>query len=295
MSNVPAPHVYVHERGVWSSSLLQQYLRCPRAWWVIQHSSGPNTTLAPVHWRRGTVAHAAMQAAFEARIVYGQRVMPRDPAHSRMDFFYAAADAALHTSWAAERMPSDPAMLEQLREDVRLVLAKLSIPRVANILGVEKELRGKLGGVVPVRSYLDLVLKLAPDWVHVRDWKTFSALPTREELRAGIQLPLYGYMARMAYPWARRISVSIYSIPANAEVTVELTDADLAGLESRVMRIVAEADADEDCPPVPSEWCGTCPAKPYCPIWNPDTAVGPHVDRNVLAELRDTMAALDGF
>lgn len=292
MSTVPAKpkHAYVPPaHGTWSSSLIQQYQRCPLSWWASTRA-GRGTGLAPVHWRRGSVAHAGMEAAYNARIRWGSRPPPRT-----MEFFYGAADDAIHEAWDELEMPDDPAMLEGVRENVRIVLATLPVPHPSNLIGVEAELHVVIDGRIRVRSFLDLVLRVAPDWVHVRDWKTYSALPTEEELRNGIQLPLYAYQARQAYPWARRVSVSIYSIPANAERTVELTDGDLDRLVERVVGIVDTAEADEVCQPIPSEWCDTCSIKQDCPVWNPESTLANGMDRNLLRDMRSAMDALDGF
>jgi hypothetical protein len=292
MSTVPAKtsHTYVPpERGTWSSSLLQQYQRCPLAWWMTTNS-GHRTGLAPVHWRRGSVAHAGMEAAYNARIAWGDRF-----GVGSMEFFYDAAEDAMVEAWEELHMPDDPAMFDGVREHVRLVLAKLPAPRLANLVGVEAELHGMIDGRIKVRSFLDLVLRPAPDWVHVRDWKTFTALPSEQELRDGIQLPLYAWMAKQAYPWARRVSVSIYSIPANAERFVELTDGDLDRLVERVIGIVDAAEADEVCQPVPSEWCDTCWVKPDCPVWNPESTLAHGMDRDLLGDMRSAMDAIDGF
>lgn len=293
MTDVPAPHVYVHEPGVWSSSLLKLYLECPFAWWMSANSTGTDRGVeAPVHWRRGTVAHAAMEAAYNARLRAGAAV--RVGRGTTMELFFPDADAALHRSWLGERMPDDPPMLEQVREDVRVVLASLPVPRVENILGVELELRTKVGRF-PVRSYLDLALRVGPDAVHIRDWKTFSTLPTVQELREGIQLPLYGLQAKRAFPWAKRVSVSIYSIPSNSERVVTLTDADLMDIERRVRDIATEAETDEVCTPTPSAWCDSCQVKPVCPVWNPAVSTAPGMDAAGMTELRSALREVDGF
>lgn len=294
MSPVPArqAHVYVNEPGVWSSSLVQLYRRCPRAWWITQCSGLTGHASAPEHWRRGTVAHAGMQGAYEACRDDADAALSRG--RTRMVTFYDAADEALCAAWEAERMPDDPVARDVLREQVRTVLTTLRIPRAGNILGVEREVRAEMDGV-PIRSYMDLVLRTGPDAVHVRDWKTFSALPTVGELRRQVQLPLYGWMARNEWPWARHVSVSIYSIPANAEVAVELTGPDLSLVEHAVLDTVGASEEDELFLPQPSEWCDSCAARSVCPVWNPGVAVGPRVDEAVLSDMRDALAGLEGF
>lgn len=296
MTPVPArsAHVYVNEPGVWSSSLIQLYQRCPRAWWVTQCSGLTGRAPVPEHWRRGTVAHAGMQAAYDARVAWGDRILPRGYGPAGMRFFHDAADEALCASWEAEGLPDDPIARDRLREQVWTVLGSLRIPHAGNILGVEREVRAEMGAV-RLRSYMDLVLRTGLDALHVRDWKTFSNLPTAEELRESVQLPLYGWMARTAWPWARRISVSIYSIPKNEEVTVELSERDLAHVERRVLDVVREAGADEVFLPQPSEWCDTCAVRAVCPVWHPEAAVGPVVDGVLLSGMREALAGLEGF
>lgn len=246
-----------------------------------------------MHWRRGTVAHAAMQAAYEAARDRQPAVLPYD---TRMDLFYDIADDALFHAWSFEEMPDDDEARDRLREQVRLVLAKLKVPRPANIVGVEVEARATLDGGTPVRSYLDVALRLAPDWLHVRDWKTYSKLPTEEELRRSVQLPLYGAMAQRMFPWAKRVSVSIYSIPANAETPPVLLTADeLAEVQDRVEAIADAAETDDVCMPQPSEWCDTCSHKQFCPIFNPEAGIGPQVDRRIVDETREALAAIEGF
>lgn len=282
---------YVFERDVWSPSRVRSYLNCPRAWWLKYRSEIDLKATAPVHWRRGSVAHAALEAAYKAA-----RQKQAQHHAQRMDAYLPEAEDGLAAAWVDYEMPDDEPMRDQLREQIRIVLAGLSAPAPGSIAGVEEELRADLGEGVTARAVLDLVFWVRPGWLHVRDWKTYSKLPTERELRQDPQMALCGHLAALRWPEAEKISVGIFSVPSNLEARAVLTEADRIEAADRVVAIAELADTDTVCAPTPSEWCDTCGVRALCPVWNPDGAqIGPQVDMAEVVQMREALDALDEF
>jgi RecB family exonuclease len=278
---------------VWSPSRARKYEQCPRAWWL-SYRSGTEGTPPPVHWRRGSVAHAGLQAVYETVAQLQRLPWPG----ITCEVFYPIAEHAVEVAWREHEMPDDADMRDTLLEQLRIVLASQPMPQPASILGVELELSGVIahqGGSVPVRGLADVAFRLAEDWVHVRDWKTYSQIPSEEELRRDLQLGTYALLAARRFPWARRITASIFSVPKAFERSVTFQRYELDAVAARLADIAHAANADEVCAPQPSEWCSTCSHRALCPIFAPNVAIGPATDATELANMRAAVESLDGF
>lgn len=299
MTEVSGPdRTVVHMRPlpsgeVWSPSRARKYQQCPRAWWL-SYRSGIEGTPPPVHWRRGSVAHAALEAVYDTVAQLERLPWPG----VTCEVFYPIAEHALNVAWREHEMPDDNAMRDTLLEQLRIVLADQLMPHPSSILGVELELSGVIehpAGSVPVRGLVDVAFRLAEDWLHVRDWKTYSTIPSKEELRGDLQLGTYALLAGRRFPWARRVSASIYSVPKAFERDVTFTPYDLDVIAERLADIAHTANVDEECVPQPSEWCDTCSHKEHCPIFAPDVPIGPATDTKLITNMRAAVYDLEGF
>lgn len=279
---------------VWSPSRARKYEQCPRAWWL-SYRSGTEGTPPPVHWRRGSVAHAALQAVYETVAQLQRLPWPG----VTCEVFYPIAEHALNVAWREHEMPDDADMRDTLLEQLRIVLAGQPMPQPTSILGVELELSGVIehpASSVPIRGLADVVFRLAEDWVHVRDWKTYSQIPSREELRRDLQMRTYGLLASRRFPWARRVSVSIFSVPRAFETPpIVFEPYELDEVAEQLADIAHTANADEVCEPQPSEWCSTCSHRALCPIFAPNVAIGPATNPAQMANVRAAVQALEDF
>jgi hypothetical protein len=171
-------------------------------------------------------------------------------------------------------MPADGVdgyeLMTSIEYEVSQVLDRLPVPRPSAVLGVEHEL------VVPTpsgrmeRGVLDLVLQVGFDAIHIRDWKRrrLKSLPKSTELAHDDALGFYAYAARQYWPWARRVSVGLYSTLDNREVSADVSASAAAEVVAGHDVLAERAEGDREHRPTPDgSNCNECPVRPDCPLW----------------------------
>lgn len=285
----------MNDPAIWSPSRVLSYRSCPRQEALrYRRGSGADPSartpataseeaLAPQReapqreaTKRllGTVTHVALQAAYEAAaamvVHYG---------NVRMSMFAEVATAALYDAWQRAGLPFGPSvdeptadaeLLAQIESEVFDVLARLPVPRPDAIVAVEHELVVPTPGGRVMTGTLDLALRIGPDSLHIRDWKrrALRSLPKSTELPRDDAMAFYAFAARTYWPWARRVSVGLYSTITNREVSA---DVPLAVAESVVLGhdlLAEKADADRERRPTPDGTnCTHCTVRDECPVW----------------------------
>lgn len=263
---------------VWSPSRVLVYRSCPRQEFL-RYRRGAHTTAAATattdapatatKLRLGTITHAGLEAAYRAAAQMTQ-FFPG----SRMSIFWETALDALHAAWDQLDMPNEGIegfeLLAAIESEVSDVLDRLPVPRPEYVLGVEHELVVPTPSGRTMRGVLDLALRTGPDSLHIRDWKRRSlrSLPKSTELPRDDALAFYRYAASFRWPWARRVSVGLYSTTGNREVT---SDAPLLVAEQVVVGhdvLATKAETDREHPATPDgENCTHCPVRNDCPVW----------------------------
>lgn len=219
--------------------------------------------------RMGIVAHAGMQAAYEA----AARVDASDFRNATtMARFIGEAVVAVrqHSSYMQTLLTVVEAA--QVECEVAGTLARLPAPHPASVLGVEHRLLARTPAGRPIEGRMDLLLRTGPHSLHIRDWKrsALKTLPSANELAASDQLPFYRYLVGVHYPWVKRVTVGLYSLTSQAEVVTEI-DGPTALSAMRACDVLAErAENAVSFPATPDpQECPRCPARDGCPMWRP--------------------------
>lgn len=264
---------------LWSPSQILRYRECPRRWNETRGLGSARSSGALSPYRAaGAAIHAGLAAAYqEAAQASGHR------GGQVMSLFAEQALSALDHEWET-LCPDliDPSWVDQSEQENTLrehhndaattlvmTLSRLPIPQPSAVLAVERRViieseTGFREQVIP-----DLMLRTGVESVHVRDWKRtkIQKLPRALELYRHDQLGPYALAARTLFPWARKITVGLYSTTSRREVVAEMprdaAEHVLSGHE-------AVADAVErmrDFPAVRNENCFECPVRADCPVW----------------------------
>lgn len=267
---------------IWSPSRVLSYRSCPRQEFL-RYRRGPQAPVAPElpvsaavdepqgvnKLVLGTVGHAGLEAAYRTAAE-----MPEHYPGSRMSIFAEVAMDAINAAWDRLRLPTVGVegfeLMSAVEAEVFDVLARLPVPPPANIVGIEHELLVPTPSGRMERGTLDLALRTGPASLHIRDWKRrrLSALPKSTELARHDALGFYAFAARRYWPWARRVTVGLYSILDNREVS---TDCPMPVATEVVIGhdVLAEkAEGDRERKPTPDgESCTHCSVRDDCPLW----------------------------
>jgi hypothetical protein len=253
---------------VWSPTKVLRYRTCPRQWALMEaqprgRRTGFDLGLA-LPLKLGIIAHAGMQAVYETA---RDGFRPYRPG----EFMDVYSDAALDAiGCAAEGFElAETFEIIQVEEEVLAVLARLPRPRPSTVLGVELKLDDEVDGV-PMVNVLDVILQTGSTSLHLRDWKrrNIKSLPLSTALLDDPQMCSYRSAVARHFPWATRVTVGLYSLISNREVTVELPLARAQGVMAGEVATTRKAESDTLCRPTPDgENCERCPVKSLCPVW----------------------------
>jgi PD-(D/E)XK nuclease superfamily len=251
----------------WSPTKVRRYRTCPRQWALME--AQPRGRRAefdhdlPLPFKLGIIEHAALQAAYEVARD-GLRPFRVETMAVFADAALSSLDAALEGFGLAEAPEA-----AQLEEELLAVLDRLPRPRPGAILGIEHRLDDVVDGV-PFTNILDLILQTGATSLHLRDWKrrNVKALPTTLELLDDPQMGSYRCAAARHFPWATRMTVGLYSLISNREVTVELPLTRAQATMADEVATTRTAEKDTVCRPTPDgSNCQRCSVKPLCPVW----------------------------
>lgn len=276
--------------------------KCPLQWWMRYYAQVPPAQPEASNRIRGRAEHAAMETAYRAAAAE-----PDWRTGRTMSRYRDAAVEVLESRWRSE----DPEVVDwevhRAVEDVTTVLDSLPTPVPRAVGGVEKKFAFEWtvnGFTVGIGGVIDLLLRITPTAVHVRDWKH----DTIGDPADSPQMAVYDQAARCApVNWLDgpgrpdRVTVGLYSIRGNREKVGELTERRreelLHGLVFDAAQAAdARADLHEGRPVLDAfparpdaELCGACPFRSYCP----ETSAGTWpVRRDVDVErVRSTVSA----
>ena len=250
----------------WSPSALRAYRTCPRQWHLRYKDSRPGKRAEaldtpPSHLRMGTAAHAGLEAAYMA----ARDALNWSPGTRMMIYGDEAVDA-IRAAWERLELESSSAQIE---DEVSRTLDALPVPRPEAVLGVELEIRNEVEGY-PFVNVLDLALRTGARAIHIRDWKRRSlrTLPRVTELPDDPAMCSYRLAVAERFPWARRVTVGLYSLVNHVEVVADLPLARAAHVMSGEVAIIEQAEDDTSWIPTPDgRNCGSCSVRSRCPLF----------------------------
>ncbi len=255
---------------VWSPSAIISARTCLMQWHLTYGGGGIERTHGhkrdiPRHLALGMVAHSALEAAYGC----ARQEYPRAHRPGTMDRYLGYALDALASRWRNLLLPEDDALQAQLIAEVGAVLESLPVPRARAVLAIEEPLlfTGRSG--TPFKAIPDLVLMTGRDSIHIRDWKRKSAnsLPSKEDLLDDVQLCQLRAAVAERWPWARTVTVGLFSVISCVEVSIELP------LERALYQLDGHevtAHNTETIGMFPTnrgQACGSCAVRPQCPAF----------------------------
>lgn len=261
------------KNGVWSVSAAQRLEQCLLAFKLQYVDRVPRPAKEiPLHWRRGTVVHGGLEAAFK------QRQLERAVGPMMTDSVWEAAKAGIVKEWKKEEMPH-PSDSEGMWDDVHvMVQATLEDHEVdwEQIIGVEKKLFVTVG--MKIIGFVDLMLILRlphpeteepVDTLVIRDWKTTRTKKTEADLLKNFQGHTYAGMSALLglAPPGMPVAFQHYYPPIQESVTVPVTIEQGEAAISRIRSARDVAHHETEWAPEKGSWCGGCAYKPMCPAW----------------------------
>ena len=113
-----------------------------------------------------------------------------------------------------------------------------------------------------IYGIIDRVQQLADGTIEVVDYKTDAQVRTPEEVKSGLQLPIYLLAVREAFPEIQPppSQAKMFFVRHNEPVTVTYSDGELANARGRLERLCDAASAVEptmhNASPETCKWCG---------------------------------------
>lgn len=241
-----------------SVSSVTKYEECPKAYWFnyVVRQKVPDRVV-PQHWRFGTVVHKALEVAF---LTMRERSMTGSLSQARTEAFEALRD-----SWAAEQMPTTGGELDRALGIVDATLEVLTVDSAADILGVEEKLLSTTEDGTNFIGFADLVLRIGPESLLVRDWKVTSKANSADYVLHSLQLNMYGHFLRSEHPWATHVYAEEYYPPTNVFVRVKQDPELVADALSRFEAVVESIETDTEYEPRTGEHCSWCLYSAFCP------------------------------
>ena len=243
-------------RHPWHSvSSTREYEKCPRRYRFAYVDKRPEDRPVPRSWRFGSAVHEGLEAGYRHAVEN-----PDAPVSARMQ---AAADAIDRTRQRLE-LGDAPSERDRAVWHATRALAQ-DVLDVDEILGVELAMRDELDGDDRIVGFADLVLARPDGVVEIVDHKVTNWRATPDKLQEDFQLNLYGYLARLRWPWVTAV-VATHHYPTGPEaVSTRLTHGGMQVARERVESAAAAIAADRTFAPTPSQRCRHCPWQPSCP------------------------------
>jgi putative RecB family exonuclease len=125
---------------------------------------------------------------------------------------------------------------------------------------------------VQIKGYIDRLVRLAPGFYEIHDYKTSRRLPTQAEIDRDRQLGLYQMAVNRMMPDVRAVRLVWHYLAHGRRLRSQRTPEALEQLRGATLALidrVEEATRRGDFPAVRSRLCGWCDYRPVCPAWNP--------------------------
>lgn len=253
----------------WSPSAIISARTCLQQWYLT-YGSGRRPELndkhlVPRNIALGLAMHSALQAAYEC----ARREFPGSRHQGTMDHYLGQAAEMLASRWRNLLLPDDNALQIQLVSELCQVLESQRVPHPAAVLAVEETIRFTGRSGTPFKATLDLALRTGRDSIHIRDWKhkSRSSLPKAAELLDDVQLCEQRVAAAERWPWARTVTVGLFSTVTCAEVQAELPLERALYLLDGHEVTAHRAETAEVFPANKGGACGSCRVRPQCPAF----------------------------
>ena len=125
---------------------------------------------------------------------------------------------------------------------------------------------------VQIKGYIDRLVRLAPGFYEIHDYKTSRRLPTQAEIDRDRQLGLYQMAVNRMMPDVRAVRLVWHYLAHGRRLRSQRTPEALEQLRGATLSLierVEEATRRDDFPAVRSRLCGWCDYRSVCPAWNP--------------------------
>lgn len=145
-------------------------------------------------------------------------------------------------------------------------------------LDVEREFRLPVGRT-SILGYIDRVEKVDDETVRIIDYKTNRRLYRREELEDDLQMSVYGWAARVLYPWARKVEFEFEMLRFDARQRTVRTLEQLDDVSGYVEDLGGRTETEEKWPAKLNPNCSYCASRRRCDAYERALKKGHEVTR----------------
>lgn len=264
---VPAGEI-IPNLKILSYTHLDTYAKCPRRfkWQYLLGVPGRPGNFGSY----GSAVHKTVE-------MYGREIAAgRRPETSELKEFFRQSYQELSSTTGAEARLGGEERRQKVERDTESTPPKQFEPSfnpVANFLNshyarmkpraVEQEFYYSLGDVV-LHGFIDAIFQLPDGTFEVVDYKTYEAALPKEEVKNGLQLPIYVMACREIF--GLEVSkASLYFLKPDVVVSVRYGENDLEVCKKKILRILADI-AGGVFPAKAGDGCRYCPYDLVCEL-----------------------------
>jgi putative RecB family exonuclease len=125
---------------------------------------------------------------------------------------------------------------------------------------------------VHIKGYIDRLVRLAPGFYEIHDYKTSRRLPTQTEIDRDRQLALYQMAVNQMMPDVRQVRLVWHYLAHGRRLRSLRSPESLDDLRRDTLALIERVEAAGqrgDFPAVRSRLCSWCDFRSVCPAWNP--------------------------
>jgi putative RecB family exonuclease len=125
---------------------------------------------------------------------------------------------------------------------------------------------------IHIKGYIDRLVRLAPGFYEIHDYKTSRRLPTQTDIDRDRQLALYQMAVNQMMPDVRQVRLVWHYLAHDRRLRSLRSPESLETLRQETLALierVEEATRQDDFPAVRSRLCNWCDYRPVCPAWVP--------------------------
>lgn len=155
-----------------------------------------------------------------------------------------------------------------------------------NILGLETQdmLNLDREGTYRFHVRIDRLMDMGDGLYEVHDYKTASALPTREKLDADRQLAVYSLWVREQFRDVKDVRLVWHYLAFDMELESFRTRNELESLRREILEDIKAVESAETFPARVSRLCDWCVYQPVCPEWKHSFQLEKKTDNEYLDE-----------
>lgn len=137
------------------------------------------------------------------------------------------------------------------------------------VVGLEQKVEFSLDGegAYPMVGYIDRLMKVKDGVWEIHDYKTSTTLPSREEIDADTQLPLYQLGISKMFDGVEEVALVFHYLFFDEELRTHRTWEQIHDLGRRTIEKIDRIASAREFPAKQSALCDWCEFQAICPAW----------------------------